>query len=479
MYDTVTAGDPQVSPDGTRLVYSLGRADRETRPRHQPDLAARPSTAANPRQLTWSGDRNREAALVARRPLDRLRVRPSSRAAAGCSSCPSDGPGEARELTHHAHAIGHLAWSPDGRSIAYTTTFDPDNPDEKPRPEGQAPKVRVTRRLDYKQDNRGWVNDVRSQVFVVDVASGARRMLTREPDDVLYPQWSPDGRRLAARRHRRQRHPLPPGADRRRGRQAAPSSAPKRGSVGVWSWSPGGDRILFSGDTEPTPAPTCSSTTWPPTASERLTTDLPCSAGRRLSDGPRARPSRSGSTTARSCSTPSGPAQAACIPSTSRLGRRSRRRARRRGPLSAGFSTDAATATWPRPTRAWTALGEIAVYDRNLASATVITQHNTSPARIGATRHLGALRRRARRHDRRGLAAEAGRLRPGAEVPGRARRPRRAARLLRLRLQRHPAGAGQPRLPGRLLESARLRLVRPRVRRSRCAATGAARTTST
>src|SRR5438309_528991 len=50
-----------------------------------------------------------------------------------------------------------------------------------------------------REHDRGWLNDVREQVFVVDFASGERRMLTREPDDLTYPQWSPDGGKLVAR----------------------------------------------------------------------------------------------------------------------------------------------------------------------------------------------------------------------------------------------------------------------------------------
>src|SRR5262249_18309001 len=111
---------------------------------------------------------------------------------------PLDG-GEGRELTRHGQPIGDLAWSPDGRLIAYTTLYDPENPNEEPRPKDAAPPVRVTRRLDYKQDNRGYLNDTRTQVFVVDAETRERRRLTHEPRDHNHPQWSPDGRRLAAR----------------------------------------------------------------------------------------------------------------------------------------------------------------------------------------------------------------------------------------------------------------------------------------
>jgi dipeptidyl aminopeptidase/acylaminoacyl peptidase len=273
VYDLVSAGDPQVSPDGRRVVYSVGRADRE-HDRGTSQLWLSDIDGANPRRLTWTGDRNREArwspdgrsiAFVS----DRLK------GSSGLFILPLDGPGEARELTHHRTAVGHLAWSPNGSSIAYCVTFDPDNPDEQPPPEGQTPKVRVTRRLDYKQDNRGWVNDVRLQVFLVDVASGERRMLTREPDDVTYPQWSPDGQTLAARvttdnglYARLALTDVNGGQTRRVG--------PAHGTIGVWSWSPGSDRILFAGDTEPSAGADFFIYDIHADRIRRLTTDLPC-----------------------------------------------------------------------------------------------------------------------------------------------------------------------------------------------------------
>jgi dipeptidyl aminopeptidase/acylaminoacyl peptidase len=371
VYDTVAAGDPQVSPDGTRIVYALGRADRENdRGTSQIWLSA--IDGSNPRRLTWSGERNREArwspdgqwiAFVS----DRLKGK------SGLFVIPAEGPGEARELTHHQAAIGQLAWSPDGRSIAYVTAFDPDNPDEEPAPEGRAPRVRVTRRLDYKQDNRGWVNDVRTQVFVVDVGSGARRMLTREPHDVLYPAWSPDGQRLLAR------IPVASGIHSHLALVEVDSGqlrliGPEEGSVGVWSWSPRGDRVLFSGDSEPTAGADLFLYEVAADRVRRLTTDLPCLP-------------EPGFPTVLAPSQPVWLSDSEVLFHAVRAGEScfyrfdmdSAELTLEHGThsVSAGFSTDANQRFVAQAYSSLHGLGEIAIYDRSAATHTIITQYNT------------------------------------------------------------------------------------------------------
>jgi dipeptidyl aminopeptidase/acylaminoacyl peptidase len=271
IYDISSASDPRISPDGTHILYAVARADREAdRGTSQVWLAKRDGSCA--RRITGSGDRNREACWS---PDGRWIAFVSDRVkgSSGIFVLPADGPGEARELTRHAQAVGQLDWSPDGKSIAYTTAYDPDNPDEQEPP--KTPKVRVVRRLDYKQDNRGYLNDVRSHAFIVDVETGERRRLTNSPLDHWYPQFSPDGRTIAARVS------TDNGIYSHLSLIDTASGKAKRvgtesGNVGVWSWSPTGDRILFAGDTEPTTQTDFFIYDVATGTTERLTTDLPC-----------------------------------------------------------------------------------------------------------------------------------------------------------------------------------------------------------
>ncbi len=247
VYDLTPAGDPQISPDGTQLLYTLSTVDRETK-KLSSQVWLGDIDGSNVQRLTWSGERNSGARWS---PNGTQIAFVSDRVKKNGIFLLGRGTGEARELTHHNQPISDLAWSPDGASIAYTSLFDPDNPDEQEPPEGAAPKVRVVRRLDYKQDNRGYLGALRSQVFVVDVASGQRRRLTSEPVDHWAPQWSPDGKTLAVRLMRPNNwHSQLAVIDVALGE--ARLFGPETGVVGAWAWSPDGKCILFAGDTAQT-----------------------------------------------------------------------------------------------------------------------------------------------------------------------------------------------------------------------------------
>jgi dipeptidyl aminopeptidase/acylaminoacyl peptidase len=245
VYEIKTASDPQLSPDARHVLYALVEADPATK-RQTSQLWRCDIDGAHPRRLTWTGERNgggrwspdgTAIAFVSDRPGQQQHA---------VLVMPTTGAGEARELARHRQGIEALAWSPDGTRLAYTTTFDPENPDEAPPADGAAPRVRVTRRDDYKQDNRGYLGERRQQIFVVDVRDGMRRQLTREPVDHHFPAWSPDGRRLAAQvPNRGGMYSQLALVDGDTG--ATTLVGPRDGAVGSWSWSPSGERIIFTG----------------------------------------------------------------------------------------------------------------------------------------------------------------------------------------------------------------------------------------
>jgi dipeptidyl aminopeptidase/acylaminoacyl peptidase len=249
IYGLRTAGYPQLSPDGTRIIYSLVTVDQTTK-KTGSDLWICAWDGSDARRLTWTGKHNGGA--VWSRDGRKIAFVSDRSGKSGIYVLPTDTVGEAPEVTTHRQTIGDLAWSADGSMLAYTVLVDPERPENVEPAADAAPLVRVTRRFDYKQDNRGYLNDARNQVFVVTIATGERRQVSALLNDFSNPRWSPDGRHIAARVGYRNGLTsqlavidLASGETRLLG--------PEEGIVGTWAWSPNGDRLIFTGDTTHTP----------------------------------------------------------------------------------------------------------------------------------------------------------------------------------------------------------------------------------
>jgi dipeptidyl aminopeptidase/acylaminoacyl peptidase len=112
-----------------------------------------------------------------------------------------DAEGAVTQITRVEKSPGGIAWSPDGRTIAFTMSVE-DHEEwriELPaKPEGatwtEAP--RIVSRLDYRQDGQGFIDEGHRQLFVVPAEGGTPRQLTDGPFNHGDPEWTPDGTRI-------------------------------------------------------------------------------------------------------------------------------------------------------------------------------------------------------------------------------------------------------------------------------------------
>ena len=111
-----------------------------------------------------------------------------------------DAEGATSQITHETNDIGSLAWSPDGRKIAFqaavpiSSTWEIDLP---PRPEGAewVEDSRVTDRLHFRADGEGFT-DYYNHLFVVTAEGGTARQITKGDWNAGGVEWTPDGRGL-------------------------------------------------------------------------------------------------------------------------------------------------------------------------------------------------------------------------------------------------------------------------------------------
>jgi dipeptidyl aminopeptidase/acylaminoacyl peptidase len=197
-----SVGDPQVSPDGTWVAYTVGTANAEKDTRDS-DLwmvswdgtaSVRLTATADSRESSprWSPDNRYLAFLASRGDADEKKL--------GAQVWLLDRRGgEAERLTAVKGGVSEFAWSPDASRLVLVVD-DPDPNDEPETLEGwkrkTAPPI-VIDRYHFKQDRVGYLRSLHQHLAVFDVASRKAEVVTPGRFDEQAPAWSPDGRFLA------------------------------------------------------------------------------------------------------------------------------------------------------------------------------------------------------------------------------------------------------------------------------------------
>ena len=191
--DMETVSNPQISPDGARIVYTRGWVDK-VNDRRESSLRIMNADGSKNRHLldgssaVWSPDGTRILFTAQGEPQgSQIFVRWM------------DAEGATSQVTRLEHGPSNANWSPDGNWIAFTSRVS-DKADfagvALPSRPGGAKWVgepKVVERAGYKRDRIGYVDTGWTHVFVVPAEGGTPRQLTDGDWNHSSIQWSPDG----------------------------------------------------------------------------------------------------------------------------------------------------------------------------------------------------------------------------------------------------------------------------------------------
>jgi dipeptidyl aminopeptidase/acylaminoacyl peptidase len=191
-------GDPQPSPEGDWIAYTVTRRDFEedearsrvwmapTAGGEAVALTAEDESSSHPR---WSPD-GRHLAFLSGREDGPAQVWRLYR----------DG-GEAEQVGDTPQAVEDFAWSPDSTRLLLVLR-DPTAAELEAHRQGEdyeekTPQPWVIDRQQFKTDYVGYLDRRRTHVHVLDLASGKLTQLTQGDYDDTEPAWSPDGKSIA------------------------------------------------------------------------------------------------------------------------------------------------------------------------------------------------------------------------------------------------------------------------------------------
>jgi dipeptidyl aminopeptidase/acylaminoacyl peptidase len=197
-----SVADPQVSPDGQWIAYTVRTIDAE-KDKRDTDLWMASWDGAQQIRLTstaesdeseprWSPD-NRYLAFITSRGDD------EKKKLGGQVWLLNRLGGEAQQLTDIKGGVSEFAWSPDGKRLVVVVK-DPDPRNDPEKQEGwkrKTPSPIVIDRYHFKQDRDGYLQRLHSHLSLVDVDARTVQPLTTGVFDDRAPAWSPDGRTMA------------------------------------------------------------------------------------------------------------------------------------------------------------------------------------------------------------------------------------------------------------------------------------------
>ena len=201
IYRLHDVADPQLSPDGKWVAYTVSSIDKEA-----------DKKLSHIWMTSWDGSQNVELTFGSESESS-PRWSPDGKYLSFVSSRPGKTKGsqiwlmdrrggEARQLTHFKdYTISEHEWSPDSKRLLLILQqkLEPDTQDakpgvvEKPKP----PKPIVIDRYHFKEDTVGYLGPKHNHIYLFDIGTEKLDQITKDDFDETNAVWSPDGERIA------------------------------------------------------------------------------------------------------------------------------------------------------------------------------------------------------------------------------------------------------------------------------------------